>query len=134
MQQDDINELTDEEREVLADSFDKGAETRRWRSVLWSTGLLLIAVILATTSGFGVPLLGILAASVLLVAGVEKISYGRKMAHHESLTRKLVHRIERLEGRTLTPSQADPARALRPTRSERGVREPGSAAIREGTR
>ena len=116
---------------MLADSFE--AETRRTRSVLWSTGLLLIAVILAATSGFGVTLLGILAALVLLVAAVEKISYQRKMAHHESLARKLVHRIERLEGVSLTPSQADPARALRPTRPQGQSTGPRSSALGEGT-
>lgn len=131
----DLKEFTKDERRVFVDCFQEGAARRRARSMIWSTGLLLVAVILTATSGFGVTMLAILATLVLMVAAIEKSSYQRKMLHYESLVRKLTHRVEHLEGVPLTPSEADPARVLRSTSVRRptpSASQPSSTPIREG--
>ena len=45
---------------------------------------------------------------------IEKITYARALAGYRTLVQKLVHRVERLEGVTLTPDYGHPSESARP--------------------
>jgi hypothetical protein len=53
-----------------------------------------------------------MAGTILVVSAVEKVSYARTMLHYKSLVRKLVHRVEELEGSKPTAMDSHPAHRL----------------------
>ena len=107
----DIAVLDPKERELLDESFHSERLARRIRGVLFSAGIVLVAVVTFGEYGLTTPWFAAIAVAILLVSAVEKCVYHQTMANYESLIRKLVHRIERLEGVPLTPSDGQPSHA-----------------------
>ena len=107
MIREDINMLTDEERGMLDDSFATEADARRTRSVLFSSGAAVLGLFLFGQLGLSVGWFASMAAAILTISVVEKFSYQRTMLSYESLIRKLVHRVEDLEG---VPQSLDDSR------------------------
>jgi len=109
MIQPDIAMLTDRERELLDDSFYRQAMARRVRGIFLSTFVVLTAVVLFGQWGLSVPWFAAIAGTILVISAAEKVSYQNTMLTYESVIRKLVHRVEALEGVQLTPDETRPS-------------------------
>lgn len=118
----DIEGLTEQERATLDDSFERAAARRRARGVGMSALAVLVGLFLFFQLGFSQAWFAGLALTLLIVSGIEKISYQRTMKDYESLIRKLVHRIENLEGVPLTPDNARPTDSAK-DEAKRGAHE-----------
>lgn len=104
----DIVEFDDFERELLDGSFNPTPIYQRMRTVVVLA--LLVAGLIALFAVWNALTIGILIVVFLAyvaVAAAEKLSYAYTMLRFESLVRKLVHRIESLEGVPLTPDAAE---------------------------
>lgn len=104
MRKSDIADLTTLERRLLEDAFYEGSSARRTRGVLLSGLVVLIAVGFFVGFGASVIFLAALAVSTVLVSASEKLIYQRNMESYESLIRKLVSRLELVEGVPLSTS------------------------------
>jgi hypothetical protein len=113
MENRDLTMLTNDEQRVLDLSFQPGLSERRMRTILINAFLVLVALALFVTYRIGVIWISGVAAAILVVSAVEKISYARAMLHHKSLVRKLVNRVEQLEGTTPTALGSHPAAQFR---------------------
>jgi len=114
VQRNDIQTLESGERRLLDAAFDPQAGARQARNIMLD-GLLLVifgAAVAAwsLTEGF---LLVVLVAYVGFSI-IEKITYARALGGYRTLVQKLVHRVERLEGVTLTPDYGHPSDSARP--------------------
>jgi len=109
---------------VLDLSFQPGLSERRMRTILINAFLVLVALALFVTYRIGVIWISGVAASILVVSAVEKISYAKAMLHHKSLVRKLVNRVEQLEGTTPTALGSHPAAQFREQLSHHRREEP----------
>ena len=98
MLKNDIENLTAHERRVMEDAFHEGSSPRRTRGIILSALVILVGVVLFVAFGAGVIFLAGLTVVTVLVAASEKFTYQRTMAAYESLVRKLVNRMETLEG------------------------------------
>lgn len=99
----DIKDLTSHERRALDDAFHEGTSPRRTRGVILSAAVVLAGVVLFTYFGASIVFLAGLTVATLVVSASEKLVYQRNMEAYESLIRKLVNRVERLEGVPQTP-------------------------------
>jgi hypothetical protein len=108
----DVMMLDRDEKQVLDLSFQPGLTEKRVRNIVINFFLVLTALLLFTSYGIGLVWLTGMAGVILVVSAVEKISYARTMLHYKSLVRKLVHRIEELEGSRPTALGSHPARSL----------------------
>lgn len=100
----DIKDLTSHERRALDDAFHEGTSPRRTRGVILSALVVLSGVVLFTYFGASIIFLAGLTVATLIVSASEKLVYQRNMEAYESLIRKLVNRVEALEGVPQTPS------------------------------
>jgi hypothetical protein len=123
MENRDVTMLTDDEQRVLDLSFQPGLSERRMRTIAINAVLVLIALGLFVAYRIGMIWISGVAASILVVSAVEKISYARAMLHHKSLVRKLVNRVEQLEGTAPTALGSHPAARLRQLELERSQTE-----------
>jgi hypothetical protein len=101
--------LDTDERRLLDHSFQPGLTEKRLRNIAINFFLVLVALGLFAAYGIGIFWLTGVAGAILVVSAVEKISYAREMLHYKSLVRKLVHRVEQLEGSNPTVLGAHPA-------------------------
>jgi hypothetical protein len=101
---DDSNHLglSSFEQQLLNDSFGTGKNVRRIRGIVLSGGIGVAGLALFPLFGFGFQLLATLFVLTLVFSIFEKLSYTRAMSNYDSLIRKLVHRVEKLEGLPLT--------------------------------
>lgn len=99
----DIKDLTSHERRALDDAFHEGTSPRRTRGVILSALVVLAGVALFTYFGASIIFLAGLTVATLIVSASEKLVYQRNMEAYESLIRKMVNRLERLEGVPQTP-------------------------------
>jgi hypothetical protein len=112
MQDQDVLALDESERKLLDLSFQRGMVERRIRNIVFDVAVTSAVVIIATAYGLRVGWLAAVAVALLVIAGVEKVSYARSVMHYTTLVRKLVHRIEQLEGAQQTGLGAHPAQQL----------------------
>ena len=105
--------LSEDEQRVLDLSFQPGLTERRMRNILINFFLALTALVLFVAYRIGVIWMSGVAAAILIVSAVEKVSYARAMLDYKSLVRKLVHRVEELEGSPPTALGTHPAERLR---------------------
>jgi Flp pilus assembly protein TadB len=112
MQDQDVLALDESERKLLDLSFQRGMVERRIRNIVFDVAVTSAVVIIATAYGLRTGWLAAVAVALLVIAGVEKISYARSVMHYTTLVRKLVHRVEQLEGTQQTGLGAHPAEAL----------------------
>jgi hypothetical protein len=104
--------LDADEKRVLDLSFQLGLTEKRVRNIVINFLLVLIALLLFASYGIGLIWLTVMAGTILVVSAVEKVSYARTMLHYKSLVRKLVHRVEELEGSQATAMGSHPAQRL----------------------
>ena len=112
MQDQDVMALDESERKLLDLSFQRGMAERRIRNIVFDVAATSALVILATAYGLRSGWLAAVAIVLLVVAGLEKISYARSLMHYRTLVQKLVHRVEQLEGAQPTGLGAHPAAEL----------------------
>lgn len=112
MQDQDVLALDESERKLLDLSFQRGIVERRIRNIVFDMAVTSAVVILATAYGLRAGWLAAVAILLLVVSGLEKISYARGVMHYTTLVRKLVHRVEQLEGTQQTGLGAHPAQEL----------------------
>lgn len=98
----DLQDLDTAELQALRESFGANAKARRTRSMVLSATVLMLGVVLFLAYGFGAVFLAGLTVATLLVSLAEKMTYQRAMDSYERLIHKLVNRVERLEGVSLT--------------------------------
>ncbi len=113
MREEDISELTPEEQSLLDQSFKPGLTEKRMRNIIVGTVMVGTTVALLAIFGAGITTMTLIALMVAVVSMVEKLSYARSMLLHKSLVRKLVHRIEHLEGDKETALEAEPTQQAR---------------------
>jgi len=108
----DVMQLDESERKVLDLSFQLGLTERRIRNISINASLACAAVVLSAV--YGIPMLWLVALTViiLIISALEKISYARALLHYRSLVRKLVYRVEQLEGAPATALGSHPAATL----------------------
>src|SRR4051812_33546282 len=112
VQDQDVMALDESERKLLDLSFQRGVVERRIRNIVIDVAVTSAVVIIATAYGLRTPWLAAVAVLLLVVAGLEKTSYARSLLHYTTLVRKLVHRVEQLEGTQQTGLGAHPAEQL----------------------
>ena len=112
MENRDVMMLDAHEKRLLDLSFQPGLSEKRLRNILINFFLAATALLLFSSYGIGLIWLTAMAAAILIVSAVEKVSYVRSMLHYKSLVRKLVHRVEELEGSTPTAMGSHPAQRL----------------------
>lgn len=105
----DVMMLDADEKRLLDLSFQPGLSEKRLRNILINLFLAATALLLFASYGIGLIWLTAMAATILVVSAVEKVSYVRTMLHYKSLVRKLVHRMEELEGSAPTAMGSHPA-------------------------
>lgn len=108
MKKNDITMFTDDEATVLNNSFDQGGLPGRVRSI--TLGAFLATAVVLGLLVFEVSAGGIAASAIVfvLIASFEKITYARTQMHSQAVIRKLVHRVEKLEGVPFTPDNSRP--------------------------
>lgn len=106
MKKQDIDMMTELETEVVDNSFDKEGLVSRFRNII-------LGAAIATALGLGLLAFGAGAASLaavfvayVFITALEKVSYVRMQSNSRSAIRKLVHRVEELEGVPATPDNA----------------------------
>ena len=109
MEDQDVVKLDKSERKLLDLSFETGFSESRIRNIVINLGFASAAVILAAVYGIRVPWLVAFSVAILVISAIEKISYARTLLHYDSLVRKLVHRVEQLEGTRPTAFGSQPA-------------------------
>src|SRR5688572_29968669 len=105
----DVMMLDENEKRLLDLSFQPGLTEKRVRNILINFFLALVALLTFTSYGIGLLWLAAMAGTILVVSAVEKVSYAREMLHYKALVRKLVHRVEELEGSKPTAMGSHPA-------------------------
>jgi hypothetical protein len=110
MRKEDINMLDEIERKTLDLSFHVERQQRRVRGFVWSGVAVLVAVVLFWQLGLSRGWLALLAATILGISIAEKVTYQAAMRRYEAVIRKLVRRVEQLEGVAPTPDESDPSR------------------------
>jgi uncharacterized heparinase superfamily protein len=117
VQREDILTLESGERKLLDAAFDPQAGARQARNIMLDG--LLLAIFGAAVAAWSLTEGLILAVLIAYVAFsiIEKITYARALGGYRSLVQKLVHRVERLEGVTLTPDTGHPTESARAARA-----------------
>lgn len=110
----DINMLTAREAQLLDGSFQPSRARRRWRGVLLSSSVFLLGLWAFGELGLTAPWFAAVACMVLVVSAIEKFTYQAEMTAYETLIRKLVNRIEALEGVPPTHAEGRPTVSARP--------------------
>jgi Flp pilus assembly protein TadB len=113
MEDRDVMMLTEDEQRALDLSFQPGLTENRMRNIVINFFLGLVALVLFAAYRIGLVWISGVAFAILIVSAVEKVSYTRAMLHYKSLVRKLVHRVEQLEGSPSTAMGSHPAERLR---------------------
>jgi hypothetical protein len=107
MKERDIREFDEFERELLDGSFNPTAVYKRMRTIVVLSVMVAGLVVAFATWKPAIPILTIVFVAYVAVVTAEKLSYSYTILRFESLVRKLVRRIEALEGVRLTPDRAD---------------------------
>lgn len=103
----DVSRMDETEKALLDGSFNPEVMYRRIRNIVVIGALVAFGVgLFALWQGaLAVMVAGFLVYVVLVT--IEKVIYARTILAFESLVRKLVHRVEGLEGQPLTPDRTD---------------------------
>ncbi len=102
MIKEDIEQLNELERRLLNSSFDPEASRRRLREIVVVALVVAAGVIIALIAGVSPMATTVLFLAYLWISAAEKASYTTTILSYKSLIRKLVRRVERLEGVPLT--------------------------------
>jgi hypothetical protein len=110
----DVKAFDDTERHLLDGSFAPDQIQRRMRTIVVVSAL--VAAIVAFF-GFWQPtpaaMMTVAFLVYVVVVTIEKLVFAQTILRFESLTRKLVHRIESLEGVPLTPDSTEHVKVTR---------------------
>lgn len=114
MIQKDINMLTDDETTVVDNSFDREAVPTRFRNIMLGAFFAVATVLVLLVLEVSATIMAAAAIFIIIVASLEKVSYVRAQMNARAAIRKLVRRVERLEGVPLTPENGKPSRSAVP--------------------
>jgi hypothetical protein len=108
MKPNDVRAFDDVEKHLLEGSFVPHQIQRRMRTIVVVSALVAAVVVFfgfwsATTAR----MMTVAFVAYIAVATIEKLVFAQTLLRFESLVRKLVHRIESLEGVPLTPDEAN---------------------------
>jgi hypothetical protein len=110
MRKTDIDMLNHDEAQAVDDSFDSVTFPARIGSILLGTFLAICVVLALLVLEASAGVIAAAFAVVLAISTLEKASYARAQMNAEAAIRKLVHRIEDLEGVPSTPDNAKPTK------------------------
>jgi len=107
----DIHMLTDDETTVVDNSFDRAGLPTRFRNIMLGAFLAIGSVLALLVLNVSTTLMAAAAIFIVLVASLEKVTYVRTLMNARAAIRKLVRRVERLEGVPPTPENGKPSRS-----------------------
>ena len=107
MEKKDVEKMDSWERTLLDGSFNPDQIQRRMRTIVVVSVLVAAAVVAIAVLRPTVVVLTVGFLAYIAVATVEKLSFMYTILRFESLVRKLVNRVEGLEGVPLTPDHAE---------------------------
>ena len=107
MKERDIRDFDEFEKELLDGSFNPTAVYKRMRTIVVLAVIVAGLVVAFASWKPAVAILTIVFVAYVAVVTAEKLSYSYTILRFESLVRKLVRRVEALEGVPLTPDRAD---------------------------
>lgn len=120
MKPSDVRAYDDVEKHLLEGSFVPDQIRRRMRTIV-VVSVLVAAVVAffgfwsATTA----QMITVAFLAYIAVVTIEKLLFAQTILRFESLVRKLVHRVESLEGVPLTPDETDHVNVTRESASGR---------------
>jgi hypothetical protein len=120
MKSSDLRAYDDVEKHLLEGSFAPDQIQRRMRTIVVVS--VLVAAIVAFFGFWGRTTTLIMTVGFLVyiaVVTIEKLIFAQTILRFEGLARKLVHRVESLEGVPLTPDQTDHVNVTRESVSDR---------------
>jgi hypothetical protein len=120
MKSTDLRAYDDVEKHLLEGSFVPDQIQRRMRTIVVVS--VLVAAIIAFFGFWRHTTAQMMTVAFLVyiaVATVEKLLFAQTILRFEGLVRKLVHRVESLEGVPLTPDQTDHVNVTRESASDR---------------
>jgi hypothetical protein len=108
MKQGDVRALDEFERHLLDGSFSPNQMHRRMRTIVVVSVLVAASVaFFGFWTGTTARMITVAFLAYIAIVTIEKIVFVQTILRFESLVRKLVHRIESLEGVALTPDSTD---------------------------
>jgi hypothetical protein len=116
----DLQAYDDVEKHLLQGSFGPDQIHRRMRTIVVVSAL--VAVVVAFFGFWRHVTSEIMTVAFLVyiaVVTIEKLLFAQTILRFESLVRKLVHRVESLEGVPLTPDHTDHVKVTRESESSR---------------
>jgi hypothetical protein len=120
MKPSDLRAYDDVEKHLLEGSFVPDQIQRRMRTIVVVS--VLVAAIVAFFGFWGRTTAEMMTVAFLVyiaVVTIEKLLFAQTILRFDGLVRKLVHRIESLEGVPLTPDQTDHVNVTRESVSDR---------------
>ena len=118
MKPSDLRAYDDVEKHLLEGSFVPDQIQRRMRTIVVVSALVAAAVAFFAFWGHATGrMLAVAFLAYIAVATIEKLVFAQTILRFEGLVRKLVHRVESLEGVPLTPDQSDHVNVTRESES-----------------
>lgn len=115
MKKQDIDMMTEPETEVLDNSFDKEGLVTRFRNIVLGTAIATALALGLLAFGASSVSVGAVFIAYVFITALEKVSYVRMQSNSRSTIRKLVHRVEELEGGVATPDGSQPSQQAMPS-------------------
>jgi hypothetical protein len=104
----DVREFDATERHLLDGSFAPNQIQRRMRTIVVVSALVgLVVAFFGFWRATPAAMMTVAFLVYIVVVTIEKLVFAQSLLRFESLTRKLVHRVESLEGVPLTPDSTD---------------------------
>ena len=108
MKPSDVRAFDDVEKHLLEGSFVPDQIQRRMRTIVVVSVLVAaVVVFFGFWSAMTARMMTVAFLVYIAVATIEKLVFAQTILRFESLVRKLVHRVESLEGVPLTPDETD---------------------------
>lgn len=124
MKQDDMEMFTEEEVAVVDNSFDRYSLPARFRNVILGAFIAAALAVVLVVLDASATTVAIAFVGYVAIVTLEKVSYVKTEMGERSTIRKLVRRIETLEGVPMTPDNSQPSRRVF---GERGPESSASA-------
>lgn len=112
MKRDDMEMFTEEEIKAVDNSFDRYSLPARFRNVLLGAFIAAALAVVLVVLDASATTLAIAFVGYVAIVTLEKVSYVKTEMTTRSTVRKLVRRIENLEGVAMTPDNSQPSRRV----------------------
>jgi hypothetical protein len=107
MRERDSRDFDEFEKELLDGSFNPAPVYKRMRTIVVLSVMVAGLVVAFASWKPAIAILTVVFVAYVAIVTAEKLSYSYTILRFESLVRKLVRRVEALEGVQLTPDHAD---------------------------